>query len=245
MNSQKFFADFKTGFFSVFTAKKVQVATLGVLFVWYFVEAITYPLKISATPDCHCYLESYSGIYEKLYLMIISRPDLTSGHSLVYGYIGLFAMYVRFKLPEGKMQMIKSILLAIFGYAIVEGTFNIYYYAIDIIPNGVPLAQLEVIMYYGFIVRAIYLIIAIGLVAGIVFRFDKLFDKKRFIMAFCILNIFFFIWVFGFGFPITLDTRIGLTPLYYSLKANLFEQSHWITGLTSLAFAFKGEKNDA
>lgn len=165
---------------------------------------------------------------------ILNRGLDNGGHVLAYLSLITCALWVRVKLPKTSEGFYYSILIPAFALSVSEGSFNIFYWALNyhlwphpswfvfLLTN--PLAAL-----YIFTV----------LIGTIITPVTKFIPKQYLYIAVVWIETYFVIWA-AFGFPVTLSSIEYLqngnleTVWFSNIPTNLTEIGQWC--LASLAF---------
>jgi len=179
-------------------------------------------------PIIYCLmLAGYIGILHLDNGMLFSRVgSISSGHTLVWIIILLFAIYFRLGINNSRPihNFIKWIATMVFTIAIIECTFQMLFIMKDPFyhrPTFIPIIET-----------------LIGLVVGIRMESYKLFDFKW-------LGFFFIFMVgwFAMGMPLTVSNNT-MTEYYYNKGVNMIEILQWFLGLSMFAVGFKFEVDD-
>jgi hypothetical protein len=160
------------------------------------------------------------------------RQTPTSGHTLVWISILLFATYIRYRIKRNNhIKWMFSLLLIL---ALIELPWQIAYFFSTQNTNKLSVLShtwSSLTLIFGFIGCASLI------------RADKMFDKRRFLRAFLYYAVFFVVWYFN-GFHITVDSSLTnpLTVYYHDVFTNSIEIMQWWFGLIIFGLSFRGER---
>ena len=210
----------------------------------YFVQKLTWIVQFGL----------YIGLIFTLFiprmleLGLLARDKWSSGHTLVYSGIIVFALIVFLKeskygsidkrdtgiVPRQTLKgFILSISVPMFAVGICEGIFNLAYYTVLVPDNQLRLAIIRAgISTYGNLA-----LLAMAALAPASFAMWYYYTRKWFLISVAAFVGYMGAWIL-IGFPITINSTIGITPYYPVPWVNAIEIISWYVFLIPICIGY-------